>query len=213
MYNSITGHLGIEAQAEEQVPKSSFPWVWIGFLIAGAFLFIEIVFVFVFPEDPEVMLILGLLGLPGMIYWFFCVHRIHKILAELSRDRYPITPMEAALKHIIPFYNLYWVFKWSGEFSAYMNRRGRVQMISGGVIGAMLLLSLITARLIDGAFGMAGLFGVTMFISSKLKEHVKAVKGITPDELPPLPDPRIFSRPIDTSTSPATEPVQGSKVG
>ena len=207
MYNSITGHLGTEAQTQEQVPKSSFPWIWIGFLIAGAFLFIEIVLVILLPED-QLMLALALLGLPGVIYWFFCVHRLHKILAELTRGRYPITPGEAALKHIIPFYNLYWVFKWSGEFSTYLNRRGHVQIISGGVLGAMLLLSLITLRLIDGAFGMAGLFGVTMFMSSKLKEHVKAVKGITPDQLPPLPDPKIFSRPIETATSPAQEPVE-----
>jgi hypothetical protein len=60
---------------------------------------------------------------------------------------------------------------------------------------------------------MAALFGVTMFISSKLKSHVKALKGITPDQLPPLPDPRIFSRPIETSPNPAHETVEGSQVG
>lgn len=213
MFPSITGATGPEAQRDEQLPTSSPPWVWIGFIIAVIYLFIEVVAVVVLPEDDPGLVAIGLLGIPGIIFWLVCVHRIHKILAELTQGRYPITPGEAALKHIIPFYNLYWVFKWPGEFSDYLNRRGRVQIISGAVIGVMLLLSLIVYRTIDGAIGMAGIFGVTMFISSKLKAHVKAVRGITPDQLPPLPDPKIFSQPIETSTSPAQGPVEGSGVG
>ena len=213
MFPSITGSTGPEAQRIERVPTSSPPWVWIGFLFAVAYLFIEIVLVIVLTEDEPLLQLAGVVGLPGMIYWLFCVHRIHKILAQLSHGHYPHTPLEAALKHIIPFYNFYWIFKWPGDLSDYLNRRGRVQIISGAVIGVMLLLSLLTYRLVDGAIGMAGLFGVTMFISSKVKAHVKAVKGITPDQLPPLPDPRIFSRPIETSTSPAQGPVESSGAG
>lgn len=122
-------------------------------------------------------------------------------------------PLKGPLKHLIPFYNLYWVFHWPREFSDYLNRRGRVKMVSGSVIGGMLLLSLIVYRLIDGSFGMAFIFGVTMFISSKLKAHVKALKGITPDQLPPLPDPRIFSQPIETSTGLAQETPERSQAG
>lgn len=212
MFPSITGPTGPEAERNEHIPTSSFPWVWVGFIIAGIYLFIEVVAVIVLPEDDPGLVAIGLLGIPGIIFWLVCVHRIHKILGELTQGLYPVSPGEAAAKHIIPFYNLYWVFKWPREFSDYLNRRGRVQIISGSLIGVMLLLSLLTYRIIDGAIGMAGLFGVTMFISSKLKAHVKAVKGITPDQLPPLPDPKIFSRPIETSTSPAQGPVEGSSV-
>ena len=217
MFTSI---IGTDSETTEQVPTSSPPWVWVGFLFAFAFFVLEIVFISMsFQEDSEVILdrqmalLLGLLGLPGIIYWMFCVHRIHKILAELTRGRYPISPLEAALKHLIPFYNLYWVFRWPGEFSDYLNRRGRVQIISGSVLGVMLLLGLLIFRLFDGAIGMACLFGVTMFMSFKLKAHVKALKGVTPDQLPPLPDPRIFSRPIETSATPAQETVEGSQAG
>jgi hypothetical protein len=38
-----------------------------------------------------------------------------------------------------------------------------------------------------------------MYISFKVKQHVKAVKGVTADQLPPLPDPQIFSRPLETA--------------
>ena len=210
MFPSITGATGPEVQRDEQIPTSSPPWVWIGFIIAVIYLFIEVVAVIVLPEDDPGLVAIGLLGIPGIIFWLVCVHRLHKILAELTQGKYPISPGEAAAKHIIPIYNLYWVFKWPRELSEYLNRRGRIQMISGSLIGVMLLLSLIVYRFFDGAIGMAGIFGVTMFMSSKLKAHVKAVKGITPDQLPPLPDPKIFSRPIEPSTSPAQEPVEGS---
>lgn len=213
----FTSLIGTDAETPEQVPKSSPPWVWVGFLLAAAFLVVEITLVIMTMDeegltDPGVTVALWPLGLLGMGYWMFCVHRIHKILAELTHGRYPISPLEGALKHLIPFYNLYWVFHWPGQFSAYLNRRGRVRIISGTALGLMLLFSLLTFRIVDGAIGMAFLFGVTVFISSKLKEHVKAVKGITPDQLPPLPDPRIFSRPIET-TSPVQESVEGSGVG
>ena len=217
MFTSI---IGTENETTEQVPKSSPPWVWVGFLFAFAYFVIEIVFVIGSIDednnlllDKQTELLIGLFGLPGIIYWMVCVHRLHKILGELTRGRYPISPLEAALKHIIPFYNLYWVFKWPGEFSDYLNRRRRVQIISGAALGGMLLLGLLIFRLFDGAIGMACLFGVTMFMSSKLKAHVKALKGVTADQLPPLPDPRIFSRPIETSTTPVQETVEGSQAG
>ena len=153
------------------------------------------------------------ISLAGSIYWFFCVYRLHKILAELTRGRYPISPGEAAWKHIIPFYNLYWVFKWPGELSDYLTRRGRVKIISGAVIGVMLLLGFLIARFFDAAIGLAIIFGLTAFMSAKLRAHVKAVKGITPDQLPPLPDPRIFSQPIENANNPARETVESSGAG
>ena len=51
--------------------------------------------------------------------------------------------------------------------------------------------------------GMVMTFCVTMYISNQLKAHVKAVKGATFDQLPPLPDPNIFSRPVHSSPAQA----------
>jgi len=198
MFNSI---LSPSSEIEEQVPSSSPPLVWIGFLIAGAFFTLEILLVLLGTGEQGMNSILTLIALGGWIYWLVCIHRIHKILAELTRNRYPIDPGEAVWKHIVPFYNLYWIFKWPGELSDYLNSRGRVRIISGAILGTMLLLALLL-RFFDGSFGMLGMFGVTAYISAKLKKHVKAVRGITPDQLPPLPDPAIFGRPLETSTVP-----------
>lgn len=198
MFNSI---ISPSHEIEEKVPTSSPPWIWIGFLIAGAFFVLEVLLVVLGLDEAGMRVILLFVALGGWIYWLVCIHRIHKILAELTRNRYPITPGEAAAKHIIPFYNLYWIFKWPSELSDYLNSRGRVKIISGALLGTMLLLALLL-RFFDGSFGMFGMFGVTAYISAKLKKHVKAVRGITPDQLPPLPDPRIFGPPVETSTMP-----------
>jgi hypothetical protein len=60
---------------------------------------------------------------------------------------------------------------------------------------------------------MAFLFGVTMYVSAKVKKHVKAGRPISPDQLPPLPDPRIFSQPIETAAGPAQGIAESSRVG
>lgn len=197
----FTSLMGTDTAITEQVPESSLPWIWVGFVFAVMFFVIEILFMSLDLDERRVDLSLRLIVVVGFFYWLFCVYRIHKILAELTRKRYPISPVASALKHFIPFYNLYWLFAWPAELSDYLNRRGRVRVISGYVIGAMLLLSLLLRRF-DGGISIAFLFGVTMFLSSKLKEHVKAMTGVRPNQLPPLPDPEIFSRPIETTSKP-----------
>jgi hypothetical protein len=203
MFNSI-----IETESVEHVPQSSPPWVWVGFVFAGAFFVIEITLAVLQVDAALLQAVLLPIAVGGWIYWLVCVHRIHKILNELTRNRYPYTPGEAAAKHIIPFYNIVWLFRWPIELSNYLNRKGRVQIISGGAIGTMLLLSHFL-RWVDGAVGMAALFGVTMYISAKVKKHAKVLEGVTPDQLPPLPDPRIFGRPVENPITPAAEVVEG----
>src|SRR5437763_5374882 len=167
MFNSI-----IETESVEQMPQSSPPWVWIGFLFAGAFFVVEVTMTLLRVDDVSLRVALLPIAVGGWIYWLVCIHRIHKILNELTRNHYPYTPGEAAAKHIIPLYNIVWIFRWPIELSNYLKRRGRVQIISGGVIGTMLLLSLLL-RWVDGAVGTAALFGVTMYVSATSSTHVK----------------------------------------
>ena len=189
----------------ELIPRTSLPYVWIGFLFAGAFLVGETISVFLEYEAAlDVPLILIVVA--AWFYWLYCIHRIHRILAEMTGHRYPVEPGTAAVRHIFPVYNLYWIFYWPVKLSDYLNARGNVTILSGYLIGAVLLLSLLL-RYVDGAIGTAVLFGATMYISNKVAKHVEAVKGVDPNLYPPLPDPAIFSRPIETS-SPTEEPVQ-----
>jgi len=207
MFTSITNTANTYAE-EEQIPRSSTPWVWIGFLFAGAFFIVGMAYgaLEILEAGPDTLQILNVIlvavGILSLAYWLFCIHRLHQVMKELTSNRYPISPGEAVIKHFIPILSIIFLFQWPAEMSDYINGRGRVKMISGHVIGAMLLLSMIV-RFFDGSFGTAFLFGVTMYVSAKVKKHVKTLKGATADQLPPLPDPRVFSRPVETATPPA----------
>jgi len=185
-----------ESDAEKPA-SSSAPWVWLGFLFAGAFMIGEFVVIITEMEEPAANLLLLSIGLCGFIYWLFCVYRFHKILREMSDGRYSITPGEAVGRHFIPILNLIWIFKWPAEFSQYINGRGRVRMISGNLIGVLLLLSLVL-RFVDGAVGLTCLFGVTLYLSAKLRRHMKLVKGM---EMPPMPDANMFRQAEETTST------------
>jgi hypothetical protein len=187
--------LGIEGSSawtdEEHVPHSALPWVWLGYVFALAFLVGEILEL-ALDLSKGFDLVLVLIAVCGWIYWLFCVHRLHKILAELSGGRYPIEPSTAVGYHFVPFYNFYWLFKWPTTLASYLNERGRTRVVNGNLLGALLLVSALL-RLFDGAIGLAAIYTVTLYISSKLRRHIEQVRGTNPDMLPPPPpDSRIF---------------------
>ncbi len=200
--------LNSDIEIKDHPAKSSPPWVWFGFLFALAFLVAEFLEVGLELDHQSFQLLFILIILAGWIYWLFCVHRFHKILGEMTFNRYPISPGEAVGKHFIPFYNLYWLFAWPSTLSKHINSRGHVRMLPGAVIGFLLLLSLLL-RYLDGAFGLAMTFGVGLYISAKLRRHMALVKGVAPGMLPPPPDPSLFSTPESEASAPplATPPT------
>ncbi len=175
---------------EERPAKSSLPWVWFGFFFVAAFL-IEETLMFVLEMDEAFgTFVLIAIGLAGWIFWLFCVYRFHKVLKEVSANSYPISGGEAVGKHFIPFYNLVWVFRWPNALSDYVNRRGRVKMVSGNLLGVVLLVSMLISRFFDGAIGLTATFAVGMYISAKLRRHIEFIGE--PSKLPPPPDPAWF---------------------
>jgi hypothetical protein len=194
--------LNSDTEIKDHPAKSSPPWVWFGFLFALAFLVAEFLEVGLELDHPSFQFLFILIVLSGWIYWLFCVHRFHKILAEMTSNRYPISPGEAVGKHFIPFYNFYWLFAWPSALAKHINSRGHVRMLPGGVIGFLLLLSILL-RYLDGAFGLAVTFGVGLYISAKLRRHMALVKGVAPGMLPPPPDPGLFSTPAANRESSA----------
>lgn len=187
----------------ESVPKSSFRWVWLGFIFVVAFVVLETLMGVLELDQTLVTAWLSLIAIAGYIYWLVCVHRLHKILGELKRG-YPITGAEAVGKHFIPFYNIYWVFKWPAVMVVYINQQGRVRMLPPYFSGLIILIALLL-RYLDGGLGLALLFGITFYLSSKLKQHVKLLTAASPANLPPVPDPRIFGGSIETTGNPTTQ--------
>jgi hypothetical protein len=196
-----------EPEILDRPARSSPPWVWFGFVFAGTFLISEFVVVFMELDESVTKLLFVVIVLAGGIYWLFCIHRFHKILGEMSVNRYPISPAEAVSKHFIPFYNVYWLFAWPLTLTRYLNARGHVRMVSGGVLGFLLLVSVLL-RYADGAVGLALMFSVGLYISAKLRQHIKLVAGTPPEMLPPLPDPRMFHS--GSSAAAAVPPVESS---
>jgi hypothetical protein len=204
--------LNSDLPQQDQPATSSPPWVWFGFAFAIAFLLAEFLEVFLDLDQESFRLVFVMIVLAGWIYWLFCVHRFHKILAEMTGHRYPIQPGEAVGKHFIPFYNLYWLFVWPSTLSSHLNQAGQVSMLPGALIGFVLLVSLLL-RYVDGGVGLALTFSVGLYISARLRKHMNLVKGTAPELLPPLPDPRMFQTdpctvepsPREVETSPKTQ--------
>jgi hypothetical protein len=178
---------------DELPPKSSLPWVWFGYFFVAAF-FMEETLIIAFDMDQSVAsVVLILIELAGWIYWLFCVNRFHNILREISRTQYSITGAEAAWKHLIPFYNLVWIFRWPTAMSEYLNRHDRVKMVSGYLLGVVLLIALLIGRFVDGGIGLAGTLTVGMYVSAKLRKHIELIK-VSQDKLPPPPEASLFTR-------------------
>lgn len=190
MYTSLS----ITSDVVDELPaRSSLPWVWFGFFFVAA-LIIEETLMIAFDLDQSVTSAVWILiALAGWIYWLLCVSRFHNILREISRNQYPITGAEAAWKHLIPFYNLVWIFRWPTAMSEYLNRRERVKMVSGNLLGVVLLISFLIGRFIDGGIGLAGTLIVGLYISAKLRKHLELIK-VSQDKLPPPPDASLFAR-------------------
>ena len=123
----------IEAFKKAEIPKV--PKVWIGFIFAATFFAGE--FVVPIGLEEKYFPIFTFIGFIGFGYWLSCIHRFHQILDTLTIDEYVISPGKAVLFHFIPFYNLYWIFKWPIELSKFINGLGNVTMVNGGFIGLL----------------------------------------------------------------------------
>jgi hypothetical protein len=64
-----------------------------------------------------------LFSMLGSCYWFFCVHRIHKVLAEYTTCAYPISARKAVGFQIIPLFEYYWFFRWTRQIAKFLDQQ------------------------------------------------------------------------------------------
>jgi hypothetical protein len=153
----------------ERPPK--LPKIWIGFLLAFAFLVAEIVEA-AQGNDTELGMLTVLSALGAWIYWLFCVSRFHDVANALAGTLYPISAHTAVIRHFFPFYNLYWIFKWPIEMEKYLRANTSVRMMSGVWLGIGFFSSLLL-RAIDGFLGYCVLFGFSAYLAAKLRRAVQ----------------------------------------
>jgi hypothetical protein len=156
-------------QDEVLIPAPpSLPKVSIGYLIAIALFILEVVWVSVDPASEEIFLLFCLVFGGGLFFYFFCVYRIHTVIAYATFFSYPITPLKAVGFHFIPFYNLYWVLIWPNKIAEVVNHKLASEEMRYWVPGLFLLVGSIFLK-IDLSIGLALLFGGLDYITRKIK--------------------------------------------
>jgi hypothetical protein len=79
----------------------------------------------------------------GWGYWLFCIHRVHDVMAKATNGEHPVAPKRAVWAHVIPVYNLYWVFKWPNEIANSIYKSS-YQVISDRGYGIVLFLAFLS---------------------------------------------------------------------
>lgn len=155
------------------------PRLWIGFATATVCLGCQ--FLVAAPLNGSLALVFGLIG---SCYWIFCVHRIHKVLADYTRCTYSISPLKAVLLQFVPIYEYFWFFRWTrqlGNFVEAENGEFRMRKVWPGLV--------LTAASIAGwlpplkSFRLFLIFGVGFYFTRKLREVLPKSE--------PLPVPRL----------------------
>lgn len=156
------------------------PKIWIGYLLAFAALIGEMIVVARHPaeagkgiqfEVPPLELFLP--TFLAAVYWLVCIHQFHVILANVPGWKHPVSPRRAVWLHLIPFFNLYWIFRWPYAIAVFVNSRLHAGVMSYWFAGVGFVLAL-ACRIFDPALGTAILFLISSRISLHLKRALQA---------------------------------------
>jgi hypothetical protein len=153
------------------------PIVWIGYLLGVATIAAEFVALGLHPELAKEggipPLYLFLVSFVGGVYWLVCIYRIHVVMAHVPGWTHPISPARAVGFHFIPFYNLYWVFRWPREIANFVNPRLRQPFMKPVAVGVATLAALIL-RVLDPGFGLILLFFPISYVSECIRRALAA---------------------------------------
>ena len=78
-------------------------------------------------------------------------------------------PLRAAWFHLIPFYGLYWVFKWPRELARFVNSRLPTPLMRPDRTGLAVFTSFVVFLVLDRGFGMILLFWSASHLSRCLR--------------------------------------------
>lgn len=177
--------------ANEQLGLAqALPKIWIGYLLCIATFIGEAIVVANHPEITAGQLVipplpLFLLGFISFVYWLVCVHQLHVVLAHVPGWKHPISPARAVWFHFIPFYVVYWLYKWPSEVARFVQSALGGQGIKPRNAGIFVLFSYIISILLGG-----GLF-LAFFSLSILNNWVRRALLAPVHVPPPDQDPSI----------------------
>ena len=104
-------------------------------------------------------------------------------MAHVPGWKHPISPARAVGFHFIPFYNLYWIFKWPREIANFVNARLHQPIMKPVAVGVAILAALVL-RILDPGFGLILLFFPVSYVSECLRRAF-AAPTVQSGSLPP----------------------------
>ena len=117
---------------------------------------------------PTLKTLSAVYALVAGTYYLISVHRIHRILEQATDGRYPVRPWPAVLFGLVPFYNLYWLFRWTGQIALFMNGLKKEKLIDQNRYGLAMFAGYLLGVFIPG-FSQIVAFAVLGNITGHLK--------------------------------------------
>ena len=182
---------GGKSQEQQAKPNAlpPFPRIWIGYLLGFATMIAEMIALKLHPElakEPLLIppLYLFLANFVSLIYWLVCVYEYHVVLGQATAGAYPIKPLRAALVHLIPNYDLYWIFKGPRELVRFVNSRLEAPLMKPDRTGLAVFIAFIVFLVLDRGLGMILLFWAASYLSRCLRFALAAPLAPPAGQLP-----------------------------
>lgn len=188
--------LNKESQINAAPVEVKFPKLWPGYIIGLVSLALQL-FTFLLPPlaphevGPRMVFVTiasVVLWLIGLAYWCICLYKIHENILKMADNQYPISPARAVAFGFIPFYNLYWMFKWPSETINFVNTRDKSKRLTNWFPGLVLLLSSLFSIFISFIW-FIGSFGILSYLVNTLKKNLAVQPQATPYKTKPTPFP------------------------
>lgn len=165
----------------QQPALPELPQVWIGYLLGLVTIIGELIAADKQPEVPKFEFVIPPLyvflpSFVGLVYWLVCVYRIHALLARVPNWKHPISPARAVGFHLIPLFNLYWVFKWPVEIARFVNQRVQMVLLKPGTVGITLFLALVF-RVLDPGPGLVMMFLPLSYVVRCMRSALAAMRS------------------------------------
>ncbi len=143
--------------------------LYVGYFFAATFFGYE----FFSLEAPYDLIVRLSIGLFGWLYFLYLVYTVHEVIEVRYSKQYPISPTKAMFTHLIPIYQVYWVYKWPRSLQDYIRRREQKDFFDSKVVVALLLGGTALTRF-DFAIGYALVTTAMLILLKGIKELMLA---------------------------------------
>lgn len=175
-------------QSESLRPQNklpALPTIWIGYALGLATILARSIAVYQNPDLEKTGAIAPLyVFLPAfiaLVYWLVCIHRYHVILKLVPGWKHPISPARAVGFHFLPFYFLYWFFKWPKAIAQFVNFRLRSPVMKPLPVGIAIFGGWLVCA-VDPGLGLMLLFFPMSYISECIRRALAAPNSPPPTE-------------------------------